>query len=152
MVISLYFELAREESNVPNKDDSKPPAPSSTSEPFSKTTKDMKKPIDHCENHPNQGYFKSIREKISLFFREYGKIGIGVYIGVSSLTFFLCYLGVKAGIDLKSIADLLSISIPSWGDKAGGLLITYATYKLLLPIRLALTVAITPYIKRKFKL
>ena len=87
-------------------------------------------------------------------YRNYGKIAIVVYCGISLTTFGLVYLMVKAGLDVKAIFDKLGLTLPDWGEKAGSLLLTYALYKLLFPLRLSTAVIATPRLAlylRRFK-
>jgi hypothetical protein len=82
-----------------------------------------------------------------LLFR-YGKVGLCVHIIVSILFFLLIWILVSYGVDIASwLPKILS---RRWIENkmTGNLLVSYAGYKVLMPIRLAVTCALTPFLAR----
>lgn len=90
-------------------------------------------------------------ERIRAFFKKYGKVGLAVYFLVSSSTFVTIYSLIHAGVDVAAMLEKLGVSMPKWSEKASTLLLTYTLYKILLPIRLMLAAALTPYVMRYLK-
>jgi Protein of unknown function (DUF1279) len=89
--------------------------------------------------------------KMSNFLREYGKLGVAIYIIIAATTFSFFYFCVKFGLDVKSWLNRVGVSLPGWAESAGDWILVYALYKLTLPIRLTLTVTMTPLLGRYFK-
>ena len=102
-------------------------------------------PSPNSELPPNA----SIKQRLSHFFRQYGKLGVGVYICVSLVTFGSVYLALKAGIDVQALLGKIGIQEREWMKSAGTAAFAYAVYKLLLPARLFLVVALTRMIARR---
>lgn len=103
-------------------------------------------PSSNIEPPPNA----SIKERLSHFFRQYGKLGVAVYICVSAVTFGTVYLALKAGVDVQALLGMMGIQEREWMKSAGTAAFAYAVYKLLLPARLFLVVALTRTIARRF--
>ena len=84
---------------------------------------------------------KKIKEKI----KEYGRIVIMVYFGIFFLSFFIFWLALTFGFDIKShpwfaghVGDL------------GGFALAYAATKLIQPFRITLTLVLTPILAKYF--
>lgn len=90
--------------------------------------------------------------------KKYGLIGVGTYLGVYVLTLGGMYLAVSAGVvktgDINSLVEKLhldklfgkeELNIP---PKAGNFMIAWVATKLTEPVRLIITLAITPPISR----
>lgn len=90
----------------------------------------------------------SLTERLKLFFKRYGRMGLVVYFGISAFTFSSIYALVSMGVDMKSYLDRLGIQLPEWSEKASGAMVTYLFYKLLLPVRLSLAMLLTPPLTR----
>ncbi len=90
----------------------------------------------------------NLRDRLREFFKKYGKIGIGVYFSVSLSTFLMLYGSIRFGVDIDALLQKVGLSTPSWTEGAGTFIITYAIYKTLLPIRLMVTIGLTPSVKR----
>lgn len=93
---------------------------------------------------------KSLKERLSQFFRQYGKLGIAVYFSISGVTFGSIYLALRSGVDVPGILMKLGIEEREWMKNAGTAALAYAIYKLLLPLRLAAVVWLTRSIARRF--
>jgi hypothetical protein len=83
--------------------------------------------------------------KMQDMFAQYGRIGIIVYFGIFFLTFFLFWLALTVGMDISS-----------WGffsgklEDLGTIALAYAATKLTQPIRIGITLVLTPLIARFF--
>lgn len=98
--------------------------------------------------------------RIKELFRKYGRVAIGVHIGVYTTFLAGCYIAVDQKLDLKGA--LVNIGLiheagegeePGWLDKTlsgGGSTIAMAVLlnKALFPIRTPITLALTPYVAR----
>lgn len=94
---------------------------------------------------------QSWRQRAKNFAIEYGRVGICTHIVLSLVSFSIIYVGVSSGLDVSAFLDSVGLSIPasdSTTNSAGSLLIAYAIYKILAPVRWPLTLAITPVVLR----
>ena len=79
---------------------------------------------------------------------HYGKVGLCVHIIVSILFFLTVWILVSYGVDMTNwLPKILS---RRWNENkmAGNLLVSYAGYKVLMPIKLTVTCALTPFLAR----
>lgn len=86
----------------------------------------------------------SISERVKLFFKRYGRMGLVVYFSISAFTFSSIYALISMGVDMKGYLDRWGIQLPQWSEKASGAMVAYLFYKLLLPVRLSLAMLLTP--------
>ena len=86
-----------------------------------------------------------MRNKLQDVFTQYGRMGIIVYFGIFFLCFFVFWMILAFGIDIRSW---------SWFSgrlgELGSIGLAYAATKLLQPIRIGLTILITPLFFRIF--
>jgi hypothetical protein len=92
-----------------------------------------------------------ISDKFKVFLKKYGKVGILVYVSVSTSTFITLYSLINMGVDVGAILEWIGLPTPKWSESAGTFLITYTLYKILLPFRLMLTVGLTPSVMNFLK-
>lgn len=95
---------------------------------------------------------KSLKERLTAFFKQYGKLGVAVYLGVSVTTFGTSYLALRSGFDLPGLLIKLGVPEKDWMKNAGTLAFAYALYKLALPLRLFVTVSLTGFIARRLRI
>lgn len=93
-------------------------------------------------------FVDKIINKSKELFSEYGFLGIGVYCFTSCLSIGGFYFLIKNGLDIKSIFEWFNISLGSFWDSAGTIAMAYAIHKLILPIRIAITIFLTRFLKR----
>lgn len=86
--------------------------------------------------------------KAKELFLEYGFLGIGVYCFTSAVSIGGFYVLIKNGLDIKRIFDYFNISLGTFWDSAGTIAMAYAIHKLILPIRIAITIYLTRFLKR----
>lgn len=96
--------------------------------------------------------FSTNREKSKLrkFFDEYGKLGIGVYLGISVISVSSFYTAIKFGVDFRSLLEKFNLEDNKLVSKAGPFALAYGIHKLFAPVRLVLAFIITPIIKKRF--
>ena len=90
------------------------------------------------------------RSKIRKFFDEYGKLGIGVYLGISALSLSSIYGAVRIGVDFDYLLEKFKLKDNKLVSKAGPFAFAYGIHKILAPLRFLLAVALTPIIRRRF--
>ncbi|CAI5744024.1 unnamed protein product [Peronospora destructor] len=133
--------------------DSKETVPLTEEEPTSSTPikieEDAEKELTQqsIEELPQQSW----RQRAKTFAIEYGRVGICTHIVLSLLSFSIIYVGVSNGVDVKAVLDLVGISTSTTTSSAGSVLIAYTLYKVLVPIRWALTFAVTPVVLRALR-
>ena len=86
-----------------------------------------------------------MKKKIQDLIALYGKLAFIIYLSIFFLVFVTFYLMLQAGVDLESL---------SWFQgrlgQAGTVVIAWVATKLTQPIRIAVTVAITPIVAHWF--
>ena len=100
---------------------------------------------------PQQPGPLSVKERLTAFFKQYGKLGLAVYIGIGGTTFGGIYLALKAGVDVKALATRIGIPDNDFWRQAGTFAVAYGLYKILLPVRLFATAALTSWIAKRTK-
>eukprot|EP01137_Pigoraptor_chileana_P028318 Opistho-2@12137 len=83
--------------------------------------------------------------------KEYGMVGVGTYLVIDVTCLSATYVAFKSGVDVGSLLDSIGISHPWLNGNSSTFVLAYAFYKILAPLRLALAIAITPIILRKFR-
>ncbi|ORZ40331.1 hypothetical protein BCR44DRAFT_1509596 [Catenaria anguillulae PL171] len=108
--------------------------------------------------------------RLRQLFKDYGRPAIVVYFAISTVDLGISFAAVYMGVDVEQVVDWAKGLLSKWGlwsfavdeedeadlrhqiDEEGGkqksllttFLIAYAFHKLLLPIRVPITVAVTP--------
>jgi hypothetical protein len=102
----------------------------------------------------------SFTGRVKELFRKYGKVALGVHIGVYTTFLAGCYIAVDQKLDLRGV--LVNVGLihqpgegeePGWLDKAlsgGGSTLAMAVLlnKAMFPIRTPITLGLTPYVAR----
>ena len=83
--------------------------------------------------------------------KKYGKIGIATHLTLSGLVFTGTYFIIKNSNKTNQIIRFFSLQnrIPKG---SGALMISVVLYKLLMPVRFAITLVTVPIIANKFNL
>eukprot|EP00123_Amoebidium_parasiticum_P021395 comp6644_c0_seq1/m.2419 comp6644_c0_seq1/g.2419 ORF comp6644_c0_seq1/g.2419 comp6644_c0_seq1/m.2419 type:complete len:278 (-) comp6644_c0_seq1:368-1201(-) len=106
----------------------------------SKNDKDGK---DLAETDPDK---MTIRDKLKLMMRQYGKVTLGVYLLFDAISLCSFYTLVKAGVDVSGLMAMIGLGNSKWMTPgASTAVVAFAAHKLFSPIRILLTVAATPY-------
>ena len=84
-------------------------------------------------------------QKLKQTIEEYGRIVIMLYFGIFFLSFCFFWCALTFGVDIKSWSWFSG----DFGD-IGGVALAYAATKILQPVRIALTLALTPVAARVF--
>lgn len=92
---------------------------------------------------------KGLAEQLKAFFKQYGRLGLGIYLSVTAVSFGSIYLSLKSGVDVKGLMRRLGLPESAILDGAGTVAVAYAIHKLLMPLRLFLTVALTTWVARR---
>lgn len=90
------------------------------------------------------------KSKLRKFYDEYGKLGIGVYLGISVISVSSFYTAIKLGVDFNSVLERFNLQDNKLVSKAGPFALAYGIHKLFAPARLLLAFVITPIIKKRF--
>ena len=84
-----------------------------------------------------------MKKKIQDLIALYGKLALITYFVIFLLVFFSFYFAIQAGVDLESWS-LFEGKL----EQAGTAVVAYVATKITQPIRIAVTVALTPLIAR----
>ncbi|CAH0520421.1 unnamed protein product [Peronospora belbahrii] len=106
--------------------------------------KEIKKPVEKVQ-------LLSWRQRAKTFAIVYGRVGICTHIVLSLLSFSTIYVVSSSGVDVQAILDSIGVSASAATNSAGSVLIAYTLYKVLTPVRWALTFAVTPVILRALR-
>ena len=97
-----------------------------------------------------------LRARYRALVETYGKVAISVWFSIFGLTWLGFYLALTLGVDLsaalRTAAESLGRDPEAWGALGGGagrVGIAYAASQLTKPLRVLLTLALTPPIARK---
>lgn len=98
---------------------------------------------------------------MKLLFKKYGKVALGVHVGVYSSFLAGCYIAVDQKVDVKGMLENIGLvqspeedgEEPGWLSKSlagGGSTIAMAVLlnKAMFPIRTPITLGLTPYVAR----
>jgi len=80
--------------------------------------------------------------KVQNLFSEYGRTGIIVYFTIFFMTFLGFWILLTVGVDIRTWSYFSSL-----GD-VGAIGLAYAATKIMQPIRIALTLVLTPLVAR----
>lgn len=100
------------------------------------------------EGHPSTQSPRTMGERLKTFFRQYGKLGLGIYLGVSLFSFSSIYLALRTGVDVKSFLQQFGLESKVW-DNAGMVAIAYAIHKILMPLRIFISIGLTTLVAKK---
>ena len=82
------------------------------------------------------------------FLRKYGPLGIAIHVSISTLSTICFYVAIRSGLDVQSlIAKITSHPID---PKATAFGLAFLLNKAIEPIRLPLTIILTPIIRNRF--
>jgi hypothetical protein len=102
----------------------------------------------------------SITSRVKGLFKTYGKVALGVHLGVYSTFLAGCYIAVDQKVDVKGMLESIGLvkapeegEEPGWLSKSlsgGGSTIAMAILlnKAMFPIRTPITLGLTPYVAR----
>eukprot|EP00123_Amoebidium_parasiticum_P006717 comp17610_c0_seq1/m.17296 comp17610_c0_seq1/g.17296 ORF comp17610_c0_seq1/g.17296 comp17610_c0_seq1/m.17296 type:complete len:138 (-) comp17610_c0_seq1:13-426(-) len=87
--------------------------------------------------------------RLSYLLRAYGRIALGTYLSINLVTYSGCYLAVKAGVDVSAAVDMMGLSNVTWLPAGSeNLVVAFAVYKLLSPVRTLPPLAAVPYVAK----
>mmetsp|Transcript_13083 Transcript_13083/g.21185 ORF Transcript_13083/g.21185 Transcript_13083/m.21185 type:complete len:117 (+) Transcript_13083:1713-2063(+) len=94
--------------------------------------------------------FKFATEQHLAFLKRYGKIGIAVHMSLSAVSLGGWWLLVSSGVDVVKLGTKIGIDLSdsSVVSSTSTFAIAYGIHKLTMPLRLPISVAITPLVAR----
>lgn len=93
----------------------------------------------------------SLYTKFIKFTKEYGAIGLGTYMSISTSSLTLIYLAISSGVDIPFYVGKFGLSIsPQMIQKSGTFIAALLVNKLLFPLRATATFFLTPRIAKGF--
>jgi hypothetical protein len=94
---------------------------------------------------------ESVKKTFQKLMTEYGVIAIIVYFSI----FFLCWIGswaaIERGVDLAALAKRVGLSSNRLVASLGAWTAAYLFTKILQPLRLGLTVVLTPLVAKIYE-
>lgn len=116
------------------------------------TSDTPKEPPSSKSNEQNTTTSKNVRwaDKFKKIYKEYGKYGLATYFTISTSIFTGVYVLLSKGINIDGLLQWIGISPANY--KSGGVLVlAVGISKLLFPFKVALTLFLTPKVKRFLK-
>lgn len=87
--------------------------------------------------------------------KKYGRAGLVTYASISILDFTASLMAINAGVNVdpyiqkfKLFLEKYNITLPEPSKAATNVVLAYTVHKMLLPIRLPLTIALTPHVSK----
>ncbi|KOC59604.1 Protein FAM210B [Habropoda laboriosa] len=97
----------------------------------------------------------SKKERFKKLVKDYGITATIFHIGISLISLGACYTAVASGIDLEPIVKMFVSSkyedAQSFLSNSSTFLIAYGIHKVMMPIRLTITVTVLPLLVRKLR-
>ncbi|RZF38540.1 hypothetical protein LSTR_LSTR006135 [Laodelphax striatellus] len=91
----------------------------------------------------------SNKDKLKRAVKEYGTTVIVFHISISLMSLGICYLAVSGGLNMNSMLETIGLHGSSdVTTEASLLIVAYAVHKVLAPIRIGITLLVTPLIVR----
>jgi len=100
---------------------------------------------------PQDSDIASKPRSVSDLVKQYGKIGIVVHFTIGFSTLALFYTAIRYGVDVSSVLAYFGIHLGNSGSGAGAFAIALICNKAIFPIRLPITLAVTPIVARYLK-
>jgi len=98
----------------------------------------------------------STQNKFKALIARYGKIGIVVHTSISLTAFACWYTAIKNGVDVGHLLNSVGLGSAHLQEKlssnVGAFAIALIIHKLTIPIRLPITLTLTPIVSRVLKL
>jgi len=101
--------------------------------------------------NPQNSTIASKPRSVSDLVKQYGKIGIVVHFTIGFSTLALFYSAIRYGVDVSSVLAYFGIHMGNSGSGAGTFAIALICNKAIFPIRLPITLAVTPIVARYIK-
>lgn len=97
----------------------------------------------------------SWKARAKAFVAEYGAVGIATHTVISFAVIAIAYVCVSNGVNVGALLSAIGLegdaSKGSKAHAAGAFVIAYAIFKVLAPVRIPLTFAVTPVVMRALR-
>eukprot|EP01122_Echinamoeba_exundans_P015049 TRINITY_DN6989_c0_g1_i1.p1 TRINITY_DN6989_c0_g1~~TRINITY_DN6989_c0_g1_i1.p1 ORF type:complete len:227 (-),score=40.90 TRINITY_DN6989_c0_g1_i1:116-796(-) len=105
------------------------------------------------ETEPVQKKPLTTAQKLKRFAKKYGRVGLYTYLAVSAVDLTVFYFLISAGVDVENVLIWIGLEqTHSAATTASTFAIAYAVHKLFMPIRIALTASILPFIVKRLNI
>lgn len=97
---------------------------------------------------------RSWKQRVRAFFVEYGAVGLAVHTLLSLAILAIVFACVSNGVDVSEILASVGVADNAKGStahSAGSFFIAFAIFKLLAPLRVPMTLAVTPFVMRALR-
>ena len=92
-----------------------------------------------------------MRKTFQKLMAEYGIIAAIVYFTIFFATLFLAWVGIQRGVNLAALAARFGFSSNGFVANLGAWTAAYIFTKILQPVRIGLTLILTPLLARKYE-
>lgn len=88
------------------------------------------------------GWWKALQQRLKAHYAEYGSIAIVTYLSLFVLTWIGFTIAIRSGAELVFEADVEDLQ----GGQSGSIGTAYIATKATQPLRILVTIAITPFV------
>ncbi|KAL2722236.1 Transmembrane protein [Vespula squamosa] len=104
----------------------------------------------NSENEIKKKIIQTKKERFKMIVKDYGKVVIVFHVAISLMSLGFFYTAVISGVDLmpyiETIYNVDNEKIMKILNDSSGFLLAYTIHKMLAPIRLSITCAVTPWL------
>ncbi|XP_015432569.1 PREDICTED: uncharacterized protein LOC107188738 [Dufourea novaeangliae] len=121
---------------------------------FSTRTSEQLQSTKEGTGKEKQAVDLSKKEKFKILIKDYGRTVIVFHIGISLISLGACYTAVISGLDLTPLAKYFvegNEQLEKVLSNSSSFLLAYTVHKLLAPIRISITLAVTPFLVKKLR-
>lgn len=93
-----------------------------------------------------KGQGMSRTEQAKKLFKTYGSAYLVTSIGLSLISYALCYVLISAGVDVAGVLSAVGIKVTETSQSVGVASLAYIAHKAASPIRFPPTLALTPFV------
>ena len=87
-------------------------------------------------------------QRLKLLLKEYGPLAMGLYLTIGFISMGTCYSIIRVGVNVEGMLNYFGMEVSKKTAGFSMLAVSYLMHKLLLPLRIGLTIGGVPVIAR----
>lgn len=94
-----------------------------------------------------------LKNRLQRFVKQYGVVGIGTHTCLCFVWFGGVYTGISCGVDMQELSSTIGVTVDIQDQAAnvGNFVTSWLLYKAIQPVRMAVTVAVTPFVAKQLR-
>lgn len=89
-----------------------------------------------------------MKDRLKKMLDDYGPVGLVIYFGIFASTLVGFYMALSNGVDLRGLFEAVGMDYSGVAAETGTLVVAWAATKLTQPLRIFLSLAVTPWAGR----